>query len=151
MEPMAEGYEPDSFRNVGWGDPRAAVDAVVGQAAGAASARKEIAGLTGSAESQNGLLRAVADGGGLRELVIDPRAMRMPSVDLAAEIVALAREAGQDLTRRRDERLRELGVDRAPVDLDESLERLHELRSMVEAGHGDMRAVFERFRGRAGQ
>lgn len=148
---MTEGYGPDAFRDVGWGDPKAALDAVMGQAAGAASARRELAEVTGQAESPNGLLRAVADGGGLRELAIDPRAMRMPSVDLAAGIVAVAREAAVDLGRRREERLRELGVDRAPVDLEQSLERLHELRAMVEAGQGDMRAVFERFRGRTAQ
>jgi len=143
------GYEPQP--RPGWGNPRAVVDAVEGQAGRAASARRDVADLTGTATSDDGLLRAVADGGGLRELVIDPRAMRMPSVDLAAAVVALARRAAEDLTGAREERLRDLGVERAPVDLDESLAGLQQLRALVESGHGDMRAVYERFRREAGR
>jgi hypothetical protein len=151
MLPMVQGRELGPIPSVGWGDPWAVVDAVQGEAARAASARQQVADVTGSAESDDGLLRAAVDAGGLCELDIDPRAMRLPSVDLAAAVVAVSRRAEADLGHRRAERLRDLGVHTPPVDLDESLARLQQLRSLVESGHGDMRAVFERFQRESGR
>jgi hypothetical protein len=76
--------------------------------------------------------------------------MRMASVDLAAAIVDLSRQAREDLDRRRRERAAELGIAPGGVDLDESLARLEQLRSAVADSHGDLRRAYERFRAQTG-
>jgi hypothetical protein len=131
-------------------DPGAAAGALREQATQAAAVRRELAGILGTATSDDGLLIAKVGAGGLEELTIEPRAMRMPSVDLAAAIVELARRAREDLDRRRQERADELGVGRVGVDLDESLARLDRLRGLVAESQGDVRRVYERFRGETG-
>jgi hypothetical protein len=131
-------------------DPRAAAGVLRDQAAQAAAARRELAGILGEAASDDGLLAAKVGPGGLAELRIEPRAMRMPSMDLAAAIVELTRRAREDLDRRRQERAGELGIGRGGVDLDESLARLDRLRGLVAESRGDMRQVYERFRAETG-
>jgi hypothetical protein len=130
-------------------DPRAAADVLRNRAAQAAAARWQLAEVVGEAATEDGLLQAKVGAAGLRDLVIAPRAMRMPSTDLAAAIVELARQAREDLDQRRQELAAELGVARGGVDLDESLARLEQLRALVADSHGDMRRVYERFREQA--
>jgi len=60
--------------------------------------RERLEALTGAAETPDGLLRAhVTAAAGLVELFIDPRAMRLPSMDLAEAICRLAQDAQRHL------------------------------------------------------
>jgi hypothetical protein len=131
-------------------DPGASAGALREHATRAAAVRGELAGILGEASSDDGLLVAKVGAGGLAELTIEPRAMRMPSVDLAAAIVELTRRAREDLDRRRQERAAELGVGQVGVDLDESMARLDRLRGLVAESQGDVRRVYERFRAETG-
>jgi hypothetical protein len=147
---MADMREFDRVPQAAGADPWAAADVLRDRAARAAAVRRQLSEAVGEAATDNGQLRAKVGAAGLQELVIDPRAMRMPSSDLAAAIVEITRRARDDLDRRREQLAAELGVARDGVDLDESLARLEQLRAMVAGGHGDMRRVFERFRERSG-
>lgn len=131
-------------------DPRVAAEVLRERGARATAARVELAEVIGEAATEDGLLRVSVGVAGLRELVIAPRAMRMPSVDLAAAIVDLSRQAREDLDRRRRERAAELGIAPGGVDLDESQARLEQLRSAVADSHGDLRRAYERFRAQTG-
>lgn len=147
---MADMREFDRMPQPVDGDPWAAADVLRDRAARAAEARRRLAEVVGAAATDNGQVRVKVGGEGLQDLVIEPRAMRMASTDLAATIVELTRQAREDLGRQRDELAAELGVQGGGVDLDESLARLQQLRELVAGGHGDLRAVFERFRQQAG-
>lgn len=147
---MADMREFDRMPQPVDGDPWAAAEVLRDRAAQAAEARRRLAEVVGAAATDNGQVRVTVGGEGLQELVIEPRAMRMASSDLAATIVELTRQAREDLGRQRDELAAELGVQGGGVDLDESLARLQQLRELVAGGHGDLRAVFERFRQQAG-
>jgi hypothetical protein len=150
MSGVADMREFDRVPRGADADPRGPADVLRERAAQAAAVRRQIGDLTGAAATEDGLLRLAVDAGGLRELDIAPRAMRMPSVDLAAAIVALSRQAREDLDRRRRELADEHGITPAGVDLDESLARLERLRGLVAEGHGDARRLYERFRDGAG-
>lgn len=139
-----------SAPRLGVGDPAAGVSDLARQARVMTSGREALAGLTGSAESEDRTIRAVVGPEGLRELVIEPRAMRLPSADLATTIVGLVRDASADLTRVRREKLDELGVAAPRIDLEESRAKLAELEALTRAGDGDMVAVYERFRRQLG-
>jgi len=147
---MADMREFDRMPRPADGDPWAAAEVLRDRAAHAAEARRRLAEVVGEAATDNGQVRVRVGAEGLQELVIEPRAMRMASTDLAATIVELTRQGREDLVRRRDELAAELGVQRGGVDLDESLARLEQLRDLVAGGHGDLRAAFERFRQQAG-
>lgn len=126
--------------------PEASIAALQATAEQSVAARRQLAEVTGSAESADGTVRAVVGGYGLQELVLDPKAMRKPSQDLAQLIVQVTQQAGEDLARRRAEQAAELGVDRARPDLEQMLTDLARLRSTMAEGQGDARRVFERFR-----
>jgi hypothetical protein len=147
---MADMREFDRVPRPADGDPWAAAEVLRDRATKAAEARRRLAEVVGTAATDNSQVRVTVGAEGLQELVIEPRAMRMASTDLAATIVELTRQAREDLGRRRDELAAELGVPRGGVDLDESLARLEQLRELVAGGHGDLRAAFERFREQAG-
>lgn len=121
------------------------VDGLLRQAQDAAAVRAELNETIGEAASDDGFIRAVVGAKGLQSLTLDPRAMRMPSEDLSKAIIEVASAARADLDRRRIERARELGLAQDAPNLDDSLARLSQLKSLVEQSHGDARRVFERF------
>ncbi|SCG36394.1 YbaB/EbfC DNA-binding family protein [Micromonospora echinaurantiaca] len=71
--------------------------------------RTRLAGLTGRAESEDGLVRVTCTAEDpAHELHLDPRALRLPATDLAELIADLLRKARADLQRETSEALREL-------------------------------------------
>jgi hypothetical protein len=74
----------------------------------AAEVQRLVAAMVGRAASPDGYVRAgYGTAQGLFELHLDPRAMRMPSVDLAATILRVADAARQDLARQTRQAVRE--------------------------------------------
>lgn len=130
-------------------DPWAVADGLRDQAARAGALHRRLSDVEGSAATDDGLVRAAVGAGGLRELVIEPRAMRMASADLAGAVLDVVQRARAEFDRRRAELADELGVQRPDVDLDQSLAQLEQLRAMVAGSHGDLRGAFERFRRQA--
>lgn len=143
---MADLRGFDGLPRLDSGDPAVASDVLRQQAVDAAAVRDQLAQVTGEASSDNGFVRAVVGITGLQALVLDPRAMRMPSEDLAAAVVTVTAQARDALDQRRIERARELGIAQDRPDLDESLAQLSRLQSLVQESQGDARRVFERFR-----
>jgi hypothetical protein len=80
-------------------------------------------------------------------LVIDPRAMRMPSAALAAALVRVVHQAEGDLRRQRSEATADLGTGERP-DLAANLAALEQLQSLASAGQQDIRRVIDRFTAR---
>lgn len=132
-------------------DPAAPADALLRQAQDAAAVRSQLNETVGQSRSEDGLIQAVVGARGLQTLTLDPRAMRMPSEDLASAIVAACSDARDDLDRRRIERARELGLAQDAPTLDESLAQLTQLRALVQESQGDARRVFERFQAQTGR
>ncbi|GAB2818758.1 hypothetical protein GCM10027176_24050 [Actinoallomurus bryophytorum] len=63
--------------------------------------QEELSGVTGKGESGDGMVHAVTDANGLlEEIVIKPRALRMPSEDLAEGVTVAIRAAQEDAERR---------------------------------------------------
>ena len=57
----------------------------------------QMADVVGRGEAEEGLVTVIVNPvGTLREITLDPKAMRLPSVDLAAAILTAARAAEQD-------------------------------------------------------
>lgn len=135
-----------------FGEPRpeAGAEVMRAQAQRAVEVRKQLADIVGEASSDDTYVRAVVGADGLTGLDLHPKAMRMPSTDLATTVVEVTRLAREDLERRRSDKAAELGSTGRP-DLNESLAHLERLRAMVDAGHGDLRAAFERFRDQTGR
>ena len=74
----------------------------------AAELQQRLGDLVGRAESEDGRVRAAfSPTAGLPELVIDPRAMRLGSEELAEVIMAVVAEAVRDLDRQRLEAAQE--------------------------------------------
>jgi len=74
----------------------------------AADVQRRVASMVGRAESPDGhVMAGYGSAQGLLELHLDPRAMRMPSADLAATILRVADAARQDLARQIQQAVRE--------------------------------------------
>lgn len=132
-------------------DPGAPADALLRQAQEAAAVRDQLTETVGEGTTDDGFIRAVVGANGLQGLTLDPRAMRMPSEDLAQAIVTASARAQDDLFVRRAERARELGLAQEAPTLDESLAQLATLKGLVEESQGDARRVFERFQQQTGR
>jgi len=131
-------------------DPHALVEAARAKADRLAGLRDQLGALLGHAATDDGYIAAAWDGTGLRELTLEPRAMRLPSEDLAAAIVTVSRSAREDYDRQRSELLAETGA-LPEVDLEQSRARLAELQESFRSGTGDLLALFERFRAQSGR
>lgn len=112
--------------------------------------REEVAALRGEAQDDDGYITATYTAEqGLAGLTLDPRAMRMPSMDLAAEIVRVSALAREDYETRR----RELAAGLNPVaavDLDEAQANIEEMRESFTRSLGDVQAMMEQFRNQTG-
>lgn len=103
--------------------------------------------LVGRATSDDGNVRVTFTGeAGLAELSIDPRAMRLPSQELAERIVRLTGQARADLERQRAELVAEAGHDTAELSQESSAAMLGELSTAYARSMDDIQTVFERFR-----
>jgi DNA-binding protein YbaB len=126
------------------------------QTAQAAELQQAIAGLVGHAESEDGLVRlGFSPTGGLTELSIEPRAMRMGSDNLARLITDLFRQAMADLDRQKQEVAREtLGdnFDQAAARPDaKAMEgALKGMSETVESAGQNITALMEQLRRRLG-
>jgi YbaB/EbfC DNA-binding family protein len=111
--------------------------------------REKVRDLVGRAASDDGNVKAAyTDADGLSELTLEPKAMRLPSQDLAALIVTLSAEARADLDRQRAEALAELDLGGAPFDLESSQAMLAELSNAYAGSMSEIQAVFAQFRDR---
>lgn len=112
--------------------------------------RDEVAALQGEATDDAELITATYSAEkGFDGLTLDPRAMRMPSTDLAAEIVRLSGLAREDFEAKR----REVAASFGPlpnVDLDEAQANINEVRDSFTRSLGDVQAMMEQFRSRMG-
>ncbi|MFC4529512.1 YbaB/EbfC family nucleoid-associated protein [Sphaerisporangium dianthi] len=79
--------------------------------------QRRTAELVGRAADKNGYVTVEYTGQGLHELELNPRAMRLPSSDLAALIKTVVREAGLDLERQTNELMEELFGEDNPMKL----------------------------------
>ena len=78
---------PDTY------DPRRLLDQIEAQAAKVKENAAALSAVEGWGEAADGLVRVcVGPSGALKNVELDPRAMRLPSVDLAASIVEAAKE-----------------------------------------------------------
>ncbi|WP_248961033.1 YbaB/EbfC family nucleoid-associated protein [Sphaerisporangium perillae] len=80
--------------------------------------QRRTAELVGRAQDKDGLVTVEYTGQGLHELQLNPRAMRLASVDLAALIKTTVQEAVGDLARQTNELMEEMfGVEDNPMKL----------------------------------
>ncbi|MET8138839.1 YbaB/EbfC family nucleoid-associated protein [Sphaerisporangium sp. NPDC005288] len=80
--------------------------------------QRRTAELVGRATDKDGHVTVEYTGQGLQELELNPRAMRLPSADLAALIKTVVHDAGRDLERQTNELMEELfGAEDNPMRL----------------------------------
>ncbi|MBY8874453.1 YbaB/EbfC family nucleoid-associated protein [Micromonospora sp. PLK6-60] len=117
--------------------------------------RSRLAGLTGRAESPDGLVAVTCTADDpAHELHLDPRALRRPSEELAELLQELLREARTDLRRQTDEALRELGGGAGPQSLVHdpaaAQAKLAQLNELVSGPVRDSVQMLERMRRQLG-
>lgn len=111
--------------------------------------REEVASLVGEASDDEGYVTATWTAEkGFAGLTLDPRAMRMPSMDLAAEIVRVTQLARQDFEARRRELAASFPV--PDVDLDEAQANIEDVRETFTRSLGDLQGMMEQFRSQMG-
>lgn len=105
--------------------------------------KDELAGLVGRGEAAQGYVVAEWTAGGLSELTLDPRAMRLASADLASEIKAAVRAASADLRDQTRAALEQAGVAGGDVPTPEQVQaQLTDLREqMISAGRASAAAI----------
>jgi DNA-binding protein YbaB len=109
--------------------------------------------LVGSAEGAEGKVRAeFTFTGGLTELVIDPRAMRMSSAELAEVIKTVIAEASADLQRKSTELMSEVyGTDvRELMDPENAIAKAREAQASYDRTMSDVIGQLERMQRRMG-
>jgi hypothetical protein len=123
----------------------------------AAEVQRLVAAMVGRAESPDGYVKAgYGTAQGLFELQLDPRAMRMPSADLAATVLRVAAAAKEDLARQTRQAVRETYGDafdpmealRDPANL---TSRLAEISEVYGSAAKDATVVMEQLRRRLGR
>ncbi|GGL14915.1 hypothetical protein Sme01_16220 [Sphaerisporangium melleum] len=99
-------------------DIDALLNGAQGQLAKVEELQRRVAELVGLATDKDGLVTVEYTTEGLRELELNPRAMRLPSADLAALIKTVIHEAGRDLERRTNELTEEMfGAENDPLNV----------------------------------
>jgi DNA-binding protein YbaB len=127
------------------GDPREVIQQMRAKIERTREVRDRAAELVGSAQSEDGYVTVeCTNAAGIKDVVFDPRVMRMQSQDLAALIVEVAAEARADLDRQRGEVLAELKF--GTPDVEESEAALAEMTSAYTRSMGDIHTMFARFR-----
>ncbi|GAA1943649.1 YbaB/EbfC family nucleoid-associated protein [Nocardioides hwasunensis] len=112
--------------------------------------RDEVAAVVGEASDDDGYVTATWTAEkGFAGLTLDPRAMRMPSVDLAAEIVRVSGLAREDFEAKRREAAAAFGP-LPDVDLDEAQANIDEVRESFSRSLGDVQGMMEQFRRQMG-
>lgn len=111
--------------------------------------REEVASLVGEASDDEGYVTATWTAEkGFAGLNLDPRAMRMPSMDLAAEIVRVTQLAREDFEARRRELAASFPV--PEVDLEEAQANIEDVRETFTRSLGDLQGMMEQFRTQMG-
>ncbi len=149
---MADMGSPDfsAFRDLGALGPAAESPELIKQMRARTERTREIRDkvrdLVGRASSDDGYVRAAyTNAAGLSELVLEPKAMRLPSQDLAALIVELTAQARADLDRQRAEVLADLDLG-SDIDLERSAALLSELSNAYAGSMSEIQSVFTQFR-----
>jgi DNA-binding protein YbaB len=101
---------------------------------------EKLATLVGKAASDDGRITVTCGAdGGLSELHIDPRVMRMGSAELSKAILGLSAAARQDVRQQSQEIMEEVYGDQNPADLVRNKEELGEsLKTLQKAFSGAM-------------
>ena len=111
--------------------------------------REEVASLVGEASDDEGYVTATWTAEkGFAGLNLDPRAMRMPSMDLAAEIVRVTQLAREDFEARRRELAASFPM--PEVDLEEAQANIEDVRETFTRSLGDLQGMMEQFRTQMG-
>lgn len=112
--------------------------------------RDEMAAVVGEASDDAEYITATWTAeNGFAGLTLDPRAMRMPSADLSAEIVRVSALARADFEAKR----REVAAAFGPlpdVDLDEAQANIDDIRASFTQSLGDVQGMMEQFRSQMG-
>jgi DNA-binding protein YbaB len=118
-----------------------------------AELQQKIAEATGTARSEDDrIVVTYSEGNGVEEIRFDPRVMRMPSEDLAAEVARLVNEARADARRQMQQLVSEtFGEPTAIVDqlpefqrtVDEVLRDTHQMRDQLDVLLDRMRKMTE--------
>jgi len=127
-------------------DPSRALELLRQRAGQATELRERLRDMVGRAENKAGTIAATyTAAAGLQQLTLDPRAMRLASEDLAAEIVEVTAAARADLERQRSEVVAELGIVAVP-DMEQAQADLDTLAAEYRGGVGDIKALIDRYR-----
>lgn len=132
-------------------DPEALGRMAQEQAEALARSRERLDEIVGSAESEDGLVRATATDAKVLTLSLDPRAMRKASEDLGAEILEVVNAARDDHDAQRQEVLGELDLGGPSVDMATAMSTMREMGEALQRGTSDIQALVERFQRQAGR
>ncbi|AQZ66691.1 unnamed protein product [[Actinomadura] parvosata subsp. kistnae] len=122
------------------------------QMARVAELRSSMVELTGRAQDEDGLVTAEFGGGGLKDLVLHPKAMRLTSGELAERIKAVIEEAAADLQRQLSEMMEEAFGEENPLrfgrDPEGALEQVRQAQAAYDRTHEDLMGQLDRIRQR---
>ncbi|WP_241564671.1 YbaB/EbfC family nucleoid-associated protein [Nonomuraea polychroma] len=117
-----------------------------------AELRTSMTELVGQAEDEDGLVTVEFSGGGLKELVLHPKAMRLTSGELAERIKLTVAEAAADLRRQMGEAMEEaFGEDnpmRFGTDSDAAMEQVRQAQAAYNRTFEDLMGQLDRIRQR---
>ncbi|MEV5704624.1 YbaB/EbfC family nucleoid-associated protein [Actinoallomurus sp. NPDC052274] len=114
--------------------------------------QERMAGITGTAVTDDGYIRVTWRDGGIDGLEINPRAMRMGSADLAETILRLSQEARADSRRQSDAVMSDLFGEQNPAGIVADKEGLQEsidmMRDVFTGAIGDSKDLIDRLQRR---
>lgn len=131
-------------------DPQRITERVESQAQALRELQQQVRDLRGVASSDDGFITATySNEAGFSRLDLDPKAMRMPSEDLAIEIVRVAGLARDDYNTKHAELVAQSGQSFA-IDPAQASADMQEISQAAMRGLGDIEATFQQFRSRFG-
>ncbi|WP_345355660.1 YbaB/EbfC family nucleoid-associated protein [Actinoallomurus liliacearum] len=117
--------------------------------------QERMAGITGTAVTDDGYIKVTWRDGGIDGLEINPRAMRMGSADLAETILRLSHEARADSRRQSDAVMSDLFGTQNPAGIVADKEGLQEsidmMRDVFTGAIGDSKDLIDRLQRRLRQ
>lgn len=126
-------------------DPQALGQMAQQQAEALARSRERLGELVGTAESEDGLVKASATDAKVIDLTLDPKAMRKASQDLSTEILDVVNAARRDFEAQRQEVLDDLEIGGPAVDMATAMSNMREMGEALQRGTSDIQALVEQF------
>src|SRR4051794_34491383 len=123
------------------------------QAEKMAGAQEKILKIEGEAQSRDGYVKATYSAtDGLRDLELNPRAMRMPSTDLAQTIKETVREAANNMQQKIQEAMASAFGDNNPMDMinnqEKAMAEAKQAQELLNKTISDTTAAFDEMRRR---